>query len=321
VKRRDFIVAVSAAWLAGRPAWAQARAARTVGIIAPGAMPSDPAQRAKALRDGMADLGWTEGRDVSYVYRYGAFADLDALARELVAAKVDVVVAFGSAASLAARRATDRVPIIVAAASDLLADGLVKSLARPGGNVTGVSLRVPDVAIKQLEILKEGVPGLRRVAIFYHPSASDARSFAQLKALASGLDLKVADYVATREADLPRLFRQLSGVGAIMVLPSTFIDPMRGRIGELAIKHHLPSMGAWRVYADAGFLFAYSARLADMQERAAVYVDKILKGARPGDLPVEQPSKFELVINLNTAWALGLTIPPTLLTRADDVIE
>jgi putative ABC transport system substrate-binding protein len=321
VKRRDFIAAVSAAWLAGRPARAQARAARTVGILAPGVLPADPAQRVEALRAGMADLGWNEGRDVSYAYRYGAFADLDALARDLVAAKVDVIVAFGSAASLAARRATDRVPIIVAAASDLLADGLVMSLARPGGNVTGVSLRVPDVAIKQLEILKEGVPGLRRVAILYYPSTSDARSFAQLKALASGLDLEVAGYVATLEADLPRLFRQMSGVGAIMVLPSTFIDPMRGRIGELAIKHELPSMGGWRVYADAGFLFAYSARLADMQERAAVYVDKILKGARPGDLPVEQPSKFELVINLSTAWALGLTILPALLTRADAVIE
>jgi putative ABC transport system substrate-binding protein len=321
VRRRDFIATLSAAWLAGRPARAQARASRSVGILAPGMLPSDPAERAKHLRAGMTALGWSEHRDISYAYRYGAQADLDALARELVAAKVDVVVAFGSAASLAAGRATDRVPIVVAAASDLLADGLVASLARPGGNVTGVSLRVPDVAVKQLEILKEGVPGLKRVAMLYHPSASDTQSFARLKALASAMDLEVAGYPVVREEDLPRLFGEMSGVGAVMVLPSTFIDPMRGRIGELAIRHQVPSMGAWRVYADAGFLFAYSARLSDMQERAAVYVDKILKGARPGDLPVEQPSKFELVINLNTAWALGLTVSQMLLSRADEVIE
>ena len=321
MRRRDFIAALTAGWLPGPPARAQARASRTVGILSPGILPSEPAQRARPLRDGMAALGWVERRDVAYEYRYGELADLDALARELVAAKVEVVVAFGSAASLAARRATDRVPIVVAAASDLLADGLVTSLARPGGNVTGVTLRVPEIAVKQLEILKEGVPGLKRVAILYGHAASDARSFARLKALAPGLGLEVAGHVAAREEDLPRLFREMSRVGAVMVLPSTFIDPLRGRIGELSIQHQLPSMGAWRVYADAGFLFAYSARLADMQERAAVYVDKILKGARPGDLPVEQPSKFEFVINLSTAWALGLTIPPALLTRADEVIE
>jgi putative ABC transport system substrate-binding protein len=285
-------------------------------------LPSNPAQRASAFRDGMVALGWVEGRDIAYEYRYGGeLPNLEALARELVTSNVEVVVAFGTEASLAARRATDRVPIVMAASSDPLADKLVASLARPGGNVTGVSLMVPDIAVKQLEILKYGIPNLKRAAILQDGTPAHERIVAQLRALAPQMRLEVASYIAARENDLPQLFQELSGAGAIVVLPSPIIDRWRGRIGELAIQHRLPSMGGWRVYAGAGLLFAYAATLSDMQRRAAAYVDKILKGARPGDLPIEQPSKFELVINLNTAWALGLTIPPDLLARADEVIE
>jgi len=322
VRRRDFIATLPAACIAGCPAWGQTRAIRIVGILSPGVLPSDPAQRASWFRAGMTALGWIERRDIAYEYRYGRkLPDLEALARDLVARAAEIVVAFGTEASLAARRATDRVPIVMAGASDPLADGLVTSLARPGGNVTGISLMVPDLAVKQLEILKHGVPGLKRAAILQDGTAAHQRIVAQLSGFARELGLDVTGHVAAREEDLPQLFQKLSGAGAVLVLPSPIIDRWRGRIGELAIQHQLPSMGGWRVYAGAGLLFAYSAALPDMQRRAAAYVDKILKGARPGELPIEQPSRFELVINLNTAWALGLSIPSELLARADEVIE
>ena len=326
MRRRNFtaglpIAGLWAATLLHGPARAETRGVRRIGILSPGPPPAEPAQRARPFRDGMTALGWREGRDVSYEFRYGESADLDALARELMAAKVELLVTFGSDATLAARRVTDRAPIVMAAAGDPLADGLVASLARPGGNVTGISLVIHATAVKHLEILKYAVPNLKRVAILRRPIAADERLFARLRTLAPGFGLEVSEHRVTREEDLTRAFQEMSGAGAMMVLPSVVMDRWRGRIGELAIQYRLPSMGEWRVYADAGFLFAYSARLADMQRRAAVYADKILKGAHPGDIPVEQASKFEFVINLTTAWALGLTIPAELLERADEVIE
>src|SRR5882724_7487037 len=277
----------------------------------------------EAFRQGLRDLGYVEGRNVVIEYRdaEGKPERLPALAAELVALKVDVILAAGEPHALAAKQATKTIPIVFTVAADPVASGLVTSLARPGGNVTGLSSVGPDLVGKRLEQLKQAVPGVSRVAVLWQPGAADERTEkdllkgAEVAARALGVRLQFVE--ARGPADIDRAFSDMTRAraGALNVLGSAMFFNERRRLVDLAAKHRLPAVYTSRESVDAGGLMAYGANFADLFRRAATYVDKILKGAKPGDLPVEQPTKFELVINLKTAKALGLTIPPSLLQR------
>jgi len=283
----------------------------------------------EAFRQGLRDLGYVEGRNLVNEYRdaEGKPDRLPALAAELVALKVDVIVAGGTLQALAAKQATRTIPIVFAAAGDPITDGLVTSLARPGGNVTGVSSLTPDLVGKCLELLKQAVPGVSRVAILWQPGGAGERTEkdmlkgAEVAARALGVRLQFVE--ARGPENFDRAFSEMTraGAGALTVLQSGLFNTERRRLVALAAKNRLPAVYTLREFVDAGGLMSYGANLADLNRRAATYVDKILKGAKPGDLPVEQPTNFELVINLKTAKALGLTIPQSLLQRADQVIQ
>jgi putative tryptophan/tyrosine transport system substrate-binding protein len=283
----------------------------------------------EAVRQGLRDLGYVEGRNVVIEYRdaEGKLERLPALAAELVALKVDVIVTASTAAALAAKQATRTLPIVFAVAADPVTDGLVTSLARPGGNVTGLSLLSPELVGKCQEHLKRAVPGVSRVAVLWQPGTygerteKDMLKAADVAARALGVRLQVVE--ARSPADFDRAFSDMTRAraGALTVLGGGMFFGERRRLVALTAKNRLPAVYPQREYVDAGGLMAYGPSLADMYRRAATYVDKILKGAKPGDLPVEQPTKFELVINLKTAKALGLTIPPSVLGRADHVVE
>src|SRR6266446_4170676 len=283
----------------------------------------------KAFLQGLRDLGYVEGRNLVIEYRdaEGKFERLPALAAELVALKVDVIVAGGTPHALAAKQATRTIPVVFASAGDPVTSGLVTSLARPGGNVTGVSVLRPDLVGKCLEQLKQAVPGVSHVAVLWHPGGHGERTEenilkgAEVAGRALGVRLQFVE--ARDPADFDRAFSDMTRAraGALTVLPSAMLNNERRRLVDLAAKNRLPAVYPLREAVDAGGLMSYGPNGADMYRRAATYVDRILKGAKPGDLPVEQPTKFELVINLKAAKALGLTIPPSLLGRADHVVE
>jgi putative ABC transport system substrate-binding protein len=284
----------------------------------------------EAFRQGLRDLGYVEGRNVAIEYRdaEGKPERLPALAAELVALKVDVIMAAGTSHALAAKQATKTIPIVFAtAASDPVTSGLVTSLARPGGNVTGLSGLGPELIGKVLELLTQAAPGVSRVAALWEPGAVGERTEKELLkgAEVSGRALGVRlQFVEARGPDdFDRAFSDMTraGASALTTLPSAMFFNERRRLVDLAAKNRLPAVYQWREFVDAGGLMSYGPNGADLFRRAATYVDKILKGAKPADLPVEQPTKFELVINLKTATALNLTIPPSLLQRADQVIE
>ena len=281
------------------------------------------------MRQGLRDLGYVEGRNVVIEIRdaEGEAERLPALAAELVALKVDVIVAPNTPQALAAKQATRTLPIVFSFVADPVASGLVTSLARPGGNVTGLSSLTPELVGKRLELLTQAVPGVSRVAVLWQPgfqgerTEKDMLKGADVAARALGVRLQFVE--AQGPADFDRAFSDMTRAraGALTVLGSTMFISERRRLVDLAAKNRLPAVYARREYVDAGGLMSYGSNIADLFRRAATYVDKILKGAKPADLPVEQPTKFELVINLKTAKALGLTIPPSLLGRADQVIE
>jgi ABC-type uncharacterized transport system substrate-binding protein len=283
----------------------------------------------EAFRQGLRDLGYVEGRNVVIENRdaEGKPERLRTLATELTALQVDVILAGGTPQALAAKQATRTLPIVFAAAADPVTDGLVTSLARPGGNVTGLTSLNPDLIGKCLEQLKQAVPGVSRVAVLWSPGGlgertdKDMLKGAEVAARALGMRLQFVE--ARGPADFDRAFSEITKgrADALTVLPSPMFLNERRRLVDLAAKNRLPTVFPNREGVDAGGLMSYGANIADNFRRAAAYVDKILKGATPGDLPVEQPTKFELVINLKTAKALGLTIPPSLLQRADQVIE
>ena len=282
-----------------------------------------------AFGQGLRDLGYVEGRTVVIEYRdaEGNLERLPALAAELVALKVDVIVSPNTPAALAAKQATRTLPIVFVGVGEPVASGLVSSLARPGGNVTGLSVVSPELVGKWLELLTQAVPEVSRVAVLRQPGAMDERTEkdmlkgAEVAARALGVRLQFVE--ARSSADLERAFSDMirERAGALTVRPAPMFVSERRRLVALAAKNRLPAVYPWREFVDAGGLMAYGPNLADLYRRAAPYVDKILRGAKPGDLPVEQPTKFELAINLKTAKALGLTIPPSLLQRADQVIE
>jgi putative ABC transport system substrate-binding protein len=257
----------------------------------------------------------------------GKLERFPALAAELVALKVDVIVASGTLAALAAKQATGTLPIVFSPAGDPVGSGLVTSLARPGGNVTGLSAFAPELVSKRLELLTQAVPGVSRVAVLWQPGAfgerteKDTLKRAEVAARELGVQLQFVE--ARGPADFARAFSDMSmaRAGALTVLGSNMFVSERRRLVDLAARNRLPAVYPARQYVDDGGLMAYGANLADLFRRAATYVDKILKGAKPADLPVEQPTKFELVINMKTAKALGLELPSLLVAQADEVIE
>jgi putative ABC transport system substrate-binding protein len=296
-----------------------------VGFLSPFS-PSDAAPWHQAFLRGLRELGWVEGQNIRIEFRYaeGRNDRLPELATDLVRLRVDVIVASIQTDALAAQRATGTIPIVLAAAGDPIAGGLVKNLARPGGNITGLTQMAPELAGKRLELLKEVVPKLTRVGVLWNPKGTTsplAWKESQLPARALGLQLQ------SMEARSPNDFAKAlddavrAGAGALAIVPDPLFAGNLKRIADLAVKRRLPSIFHLREFADQGGLMAYGPDRADMFRRAATYVDKILKGARPSELPIEQPAKFELVVNLRTAKALGLTIPPSLLLRADHVVE
>jgi putative ABC transport system substrate-binding protein len=283
----------------------------------------------EAFRQGLRDLGYVDGRSVVIDYRdaEGKYDRLPALAAELVALKVDVIVAADTPAALAAKQATRTLPIVFIGAGDPVTIGLVTSLARPGGNVTGLSLLAPELVGKRLELLKQAVPGVARVAALWQPGFVGERTekdmLKEVEVAARALRVQLQYVEARGPADFDRAFSDMTRAraDALTVLGSAMFANERRRVVDLAAKNRLPGVYGFREYVDAGGLMAYGPNVADLFQHAAIYADKILKGAKPGDLPVEQPTKFELVINRKTAKALGLTIPPSVLGRADQVIE
>ena len=290
----------------------------------------DDPTRAPHLREaflhGLRDLGYVEGRSFVLERRYheGKLDRLPALAAELVALNVAVIVATGTPNALAAKQATRTIPIVVAAASNPVATGLVSGLARPGGNVTGLSLFTPELVGKCVEILRQAVPKISRVAVLWQPGErpkEDMLKGAEVAARALGLRVQFIGAHGPDEFD--RAFSEMTHAraeGLAVVTTATFFIE-RQHLAELAAKNRLPAVYPWREAVEAGGLMSYGPHVPDLFRRAATYVDKILKGAKPGDLPVEQPTKFELVINLKAAKAMGVTIPTSVLARADQVIE
>jgi putative tryptophan/tyrosine transport system substrate-binding protein len=328
IDRRTFLGSLTGGLLVAPLAAAQ-QAAKVARIGYLGSNLAQAPHLTEAFRQGLRDFGYVEGRNVVIEYRdaEGKFERFPALAAELVALNVDVIVAATQLAAMAAKQATRTLPIVFTAVSDPVTSGFVTSLARPGGNVTGLSLLAPELVGKRLELLTQAVPGVSRVAFLWHPgglterTAKDMLKEADVGARALGVRLQFVE--ARGPADFDRAFSDMTRAraDALTVIGTAMFFVERRRLVELVAKNRLPAVYPWREYVDAGGLMAYGPNLADLLRRAATYVDKILKGAKPGDLPVEQPTKFELVINLKTAKALGLTIPPSLLGRADEVIE
>ena len=280
-----------------------------------------------AFRQGLRDLGWIEGQNIVIEFRSaeGQLDRLPALAAELVRLKVDLIVASPTPAAMAAKSATTTIPIVGLSLADPVALGLIPSLARPGGNITGVSYSVgADIFGKDLQLLREAVPNVRRVAVLSNPAGpTQPLILGNIKTAATSLGLQLLPVGARGPTELDGAFATMARerVGAVFVVTDPAYISHRARIVELANKHRLPSVFTQKADAEAGGLMSYGPSFTAIYRRGAYYVDKILRGAKPGDLPVEQPTKFELVINLKTAKALGLTIPPSLLQRADEVIQ
>jgi len=289
----------------------------------------DPARLAwwRAFQDRLRELGYVEGQNVVFQPRWGngQVSRLQGVVTELVAAKVDILVTAGNPATLAAKQGTSSIPIVTATGPDPVELGLAASLARPGGNVTGMTSISSELSAKRLELLKELIPRVSRVAALWDRAARGSALAArdtEVAARSLGIALQsVAVRPDPRDYDAAFVAIKRAGAGAVIVVQSAAFFSSHQRIADLALTHRLPSASGSKEYAEAGGLITYGADFPDLFRRAAVFVDKILKGAKPGDLPVEQPTTFELIINLKTAKALGLTIPQSLLVRADQIIQ
>jgi len=325
VERRAFMGVLASGLLAAPLAAEAQRAGKVhrIGYLSGGLS----TYRIEAFRQGLRELGWVEGQNIVIEYRYaeGRFDRLPDLAAELVRLKVDIIVAVATPASAAAKNATETIPIVGISLGDPVGTGLIASLARPGGNVTGVSYSVGVETIgKGLELLKEIVPNVRRVAILSNPGNplhAPAVRDVKVAARSLGVQLQLLETRGPTEFDGAFAAMAKERVGGLFVVADTMFNLHRAQLVELAAKSRLPAAYGTRDAVEAGGLMSYGPSLPDLFRRGATYVDKILKGAKPADLPVEQPTKFELVINLKTAKALGLTIPPSLLARADELIQ
>jgi putative tryptophan/tyrosine transport system substrate-binding protein len=279
-----------------------------------------------AFRQGLRELGYVEGQSIAIEYRWaeGKYERLSDLAAELVRLKLDVIVAVATPAVQAAKQATKAIPIVMLSVGDPVASGFVASVARPGGNITGLANIAPDLVGKQLQLLREVVPTFSLVAVLWNPAnPSNASQLREAETAARALGVRVQPLEAQGPSDIDRAFAAMTRerAGALLVLSDSMLIVQRERIADLAAKSRLPAMYGLRLHAEAGGLMAYGANLLDLVRLTATYVDKILKGAKPADLPIEQPTKFELVINLKTAKALGIDVPPMLVALADEVIE
>ena len=326
MRRREFITLIggaAAVWpLAARAQ--QPGKLPTIGILGSGT-PAGQGQWYAGFVQRLRELGWTEDRNVAIEYRWAEgrderFAEITA---EFIRRKVAVIVTSGNSAIAAAKQATSVIPIVFAVAGDPVGTGLVENLARPGGNATGLSAQGTDTTGKRLELLREVVPGLRRLAVLAHVGSSYAAlEMREVATMARPLGLDPTALEIRSTQDIAPAIETVKGrVQALYVVTDTFAYVQRIRIHTLTLAAQLPTMHGFREYVKAGGLMSYGANFPDLWRRAAVYVDKILKGAKPADLPVEQPTKFDLAINLVTAKALGLDVPPSLLVRADEVIE
>jgi putative ABC transport system substrate-binding protein len=295
-----------------------------IGVLI-SAGPSVASRRIQALQRGLRDLGYVEGKNITLEYRYaeGKVESVSDLAADLVRLKVDIIVTDTSYATQAAKDATKIIPIVFTTANDPVGDGQVNSLARPGGNLTGLSILALDLNGKRLELLKEAFPNISRLGFLTRMGPTSEQRFKEAETVAKGLGLQL-QYVAAKDAeDLENALdvAKRAGVQALLAHPSTFVATNRTRIVELSIKNRLPVIYGSGDHAEAGALMSYGPDIVDNYRRAGTYVDKILKGAKPADLPVEQPIKFELVINLITAKKMNVTIPANVLARADRVIK
>jgi putative ABC transport system substrate-binding protein len=322
VDRRAFLAGSAALLAAPRAAEAQ----QTGKVPRIGILGSSPSPFWEVFRQALRELGYVEGRNIVLEPRWleGAVDRAPAVATELVNLQVDVIVAVSVPVIRAAQQASGTTPIVMAASFDAVDTGLVVSLARPGGNTTGLTLLSTAVVAKRLELLREAVPEVSRLAVLLGPPApADPLFLREVQVGAKAMRMRLQILRAGDPTEVERAFAAMTKgrAGALLMSEHPYLFSPRARVAELAAKHRFPTMVSFREFVERGALMSYGADLADLYRRAAAYVDKILKGAKPADLPVEQPTKFALVINLKTAKALGLTIPQSLLLRADQVIE
>ncbi len=326
MRRREFITLLggaATAWPLGVRAQQATKTYRIgfVGLPSADSLPLRP----EAFRAGLRDLGYQEGRNIVIEYRWaeGRYERLPALFAELVRLNVDVIVTHGTPGALAAKQVTNTIPIVVAVIGDAEASGVVASVARPGGNVTGLTIFVPELAAKRLELLKETMPGLTDVGVLLNAvNPANAPIGPAMRSTAEPLKLKLHQF-GVREADeFEAAFAEMASkrIGALVVIEDATLIANAQALAQIALRQRLPSIG-WPDYAAAGGLLSYGINFTDMFRRAATFVDKILKGAKPNDLPVERATKFETIVNLNTAKALGIEVSTSLLLRADEVIE
>jgi putative tryptophan/tyrosine transport system substrate-binding protein len=325
MRRREFLGlgGIATVWpLAARAQ--QAGKLPTVGFLG-AATALAGGQWAVAFVQRLHELGWIENRTVTIEHRWAEGRDerFAEIAAEFIRLRVDVIVTYGTPSAIAAKKATAVIPIVIAGAGDLVGTGLVASLARPGGNVTGLSTQTPDLAGKRIEMLREILPSLRTVAILANVGNSNSKlEMGEAHAAARTLGLDVVTSEIRRAEDIGPVFEALKGHADVLyVCPDSLLSTNRIRINTLALGVRLPTMHGFREYVEAGGLMSYGPNFPDLHRRAADFVDKILRGVKPGDIPVEQPTKYDLVLNLTTAKALGLEVPPMLLARADEVIE
>jgi putative ABC transport system substrate-binding protein len=322
MKRREFITLIGGAAASPVAARAQQPKLPVLGLLSP---ESPTSTDVDGLRVGLRELGYTEGRNIRIEYRWanGHFEQLPGLAKELVDLNADVIVAFVTQASIAAKKATATIPIVMVGVAEPIGSGLIASLARPGGNVTGTSSVATDVVGKQLGMLKQVSPGVTRIAALWNPAdpVFQAQQLTQTEAAAQKLGIELQLLEARTPNDFDAAFAAVEGTRTLFILiDPLFITHFR-TLAELSVKRRLIAIFGYRTFADAGGLMAYGPSYSDLYKRTAAYVDKILKGAKPADLPVEQPIKFEFVVNLKTAKALDITVPPVLVATADQVIE
>jgi putative ABC transport system substrate-binding protein len=331
MQRREFITFLGGAAAASSVSWPRAVLAQQpsakvfrigyLGLLTADSLP----KRMESFRASLRDLGYQEGRDYVIEYRWadGKYDQLPALLADLIRLKVDVIVTHGTPGVLAAKQATTTIPIVMAVVGDALGSGIVSSLARPGGNVTGLTFFNPELAAKRLELLKEALPGLTDVGILLNlKNPMNEPVLPQMSRVAKPLKLELHQFDVRAPTELEGVFAAMAAkhVGALVVIDDAILLSSAPAVAALALKQRLPSCG-WPDFAIDGGLMAYGVDFPDMFRRAATFVDKILKGAKPGDLPIERSTKFETIVNLKTAKALGLTIPYNLVARADEVIE
>lgn len=323
MKRREFIGLIGGASVTW-PLAARAQQLPVIGLLGANSS-STQRQLTEAFVQRLRERGWIEGSTVVIEFRWadGRSERYDEIAAEFSRMKVAIIVTSGGSAVMAAKRSISEIPIVFAAAGDPVAIGLVASLARPGGNVTGLSIQSPETAGKRLELLREVVPGLRRLAVMVNVDSPISHpEIAGIEAAARTLGMEVDKLGIRRAEDIPLVFAGLkSDVGALYIVAEPLTTSHGPQIGALARAARLPTMYGNEANVRVGGLMSYAPRFSDLWRRAADYVDRILRGAKPGDLPVEQPTKFDFIINLKTAKAIGLTVSPTLLARADEVIE